>query len=114
VKKLTQLKNRKAAIVKAMRAISDKATNEERVLSENEQAAYDQHKTELAQVDDRIAREEELVAFERDSIIQAADDGADDLAPPPIPPTSVESRAKQWPTAPKASPARFRRRASPR
>ena len=70
--KLEKLNDRKAALVAAMRKLSDKAADEEREFSAEEQTAYDQHKADLADADKAIAREQELVALEKSAILHKA------------------------------------------
>lgn len=70
--KLEKLNDRKAALVAAMRKLSDKAADEEREFTAEEQTAYDQHKADLADADKAIAREQELVALEKSAIMHKA------------------------------------------
>jgi HK97 family phage major capsid protein len=70
--KLEKLNDRKTALVAAMRKLSDKAADEEREFTAEEQTAYDQHKADLADADKAIAREQELVALEKSAILNKA------------------------------------------
>ena len=82
--RLKKLQNRKAALVSAMRKLSDAAEAEDqRPMTEAEQTAYESHKGELGEVDTCLAREMELQALERsfepvqdDNEPTGADDGA--------------------------------------
>lgn len=71
-KALKALQNRKAALVGAMRKLSDEAAGEERAPTEEEQTVYDKHKAELASVDDSLSREQELMTLERSVIDDVA------------------------------------------
>ena len=64
---LKQMREKRAANAKAMRAILDKATAENRVeLSEEESAEYDKLKAECDQLTSAIARHEEMDGLESD------------------------------------------------
>lgn len=79
--KLQKLNDRKAALVAAMRKLSDTAADQEREFTAEEQTAYDQHKADLADMDKAIAREQELVALEKAAIAHAG--GATGQTAPP-------------------------------
>lgn len=64
-KTLRALKARQAAHIKAMRAITDKATAENRELTAEEQAAFDTEKKALEAVKVAVTREEALIAEEQ-------------------------------------------------
>jgi len=64
--RLKRLQNRKAALVTAMRKLSDTAeADEQRAMTDEETTAYEAHKGELAEVGVELAREEELQEAER-------------------------------------------------
>jgi HK97 family phage major capsid protein len=71
--RIKKLQDRAAALTAAMRALNDKAADEERQFSDPEQTQYDAHKDELAEVKADLAREEELQAVERE--LAAVPDG---------------------------------------
>lgn len=73
--RLMKLRQQKADLVKAGRAVLD-AANENGVLSEAEQAKYDATLKEIAAVDGAIKREEQFQEFERDAA-PLADPNAD-------------------------------------
>ena len=64
--RLKRLQNRKAALVQAMRTLSDAAeADDERAMSEDEQATFESHQTELAGVDVDLERELSLQEAEQ-------------------------------------------------
>lgn len=67
MKKLLELRRERAEKAKELRAIHEVSVKEERDLSEDEQSSYDSVKAEIEGLDARIARAEEVEAFEADS-----------------------------------------------
>lgn len=68
MKKLLELKRKRAALVKKMRSLHDAATSEDRDLSEEEEKEYGEIKSDVEAVNRQITREEELLAVEEDSL----------------------------------------------
>lgn len=64
-KKIKRYQDRKAAVVKLMREMSDKLETEERQFNEEEKASYDKLETELSGLNEDIKREERLAEIEK-------------------------------------------------
>jgi HK97 family phage major capsid protein len=83
-KNLRNLQGQKAALVKSMRELNDKAAAENRDLTAEEQTAFDGHKSKLESLNARIERETTLMAEEADAgveigeILSTHERGADD------------------------------------
>jgi hypothetical protein len=65
---LKRLQNRQAALVAAMKELSKTAAEEERSFTDEEQADFNKHETELEKTQTALARELKLQQFERDLI----------------------------------------------
>ncbi|HET6912062.1 MAG TPA: phage major capsid protein [Rhodanobacteraceae bacterium] len=72
-KNLRELQARKAKHLAAMRAISDKATTENRDLTDEETAQFDAEKASLERVNASIEREQALIEQERSAGVEIAD-----------------------------------------
>jgi Skp family chaperone for outer membrane proteins len=84
-KNLRNLQGQKAALVKSMRELNDKAAAESRDLTADEQTSFDGHKSKLESLNARIERETTLMAEEADvgveiagEILSTHERGADD------------------------------------
>ena len=64
--KILAMKQKRAELIRKMRAMVDAATNETRDLNNEEQASYEQLRSEAAALADNIVREEELRSLEGD------------------------------------------------
>lgn len=71
--RIKKLNDRKAALIAAMRKLSDAASEEGRALTEEEEQTYEANKLELADVERELERERELQEFERN--LEAVPDG---------------------------------------
>lgn len=83
-KKIRELQARKATLVTAMRAITDKAAAENREPTAEEIQAFDKHKADLGGIDAAIDREQALIAAESSvsvrpgAVIEVSDNLAQD------------------------------------
>lgn len=68
-KKMRELQARKAAAVSAMRAINDKASAEGRDPTDEELTQFNAQKAEAGKIDAAIAREQDLIEFERGAVV---------------------------------------------